>query len=223
MSVFRSCAVAVCVIAVLVPATLSGQTTEGELQQSRPVVRQEIVRQAELAVLRQKVSMPLDRLVQPISLAEWRNAATIAPQVSTVTPRQSAGVLPSPVDVAPVAQAPEQASAAMPAVDASTNPFADDPAPQSEGKIPSGKLMGIVGRALFESAPVPSLEGLREKLPNVPIPAGGAAPPANQDDFDAEPSFAPTDESDPFAEPAAAPATEESGSESTTAEEDPFG
>jgi hypothetical protein len=187
------------------------------------MVRQEIVRQAELAVLRQKVSMPLDRLVQPVSLAEWRNAATIAPQVSTSAAHQSADVLPSPARTAPPAEVSEQASATNEVADASTNPFADDPAPQPEGKIPSGKLMGIVGRALFESAPVPSLEGLREKLPNVPIPAGGAAPPATEDDFGAEPGFAPTDETDPFAEPAAAPAAEESGSEPTTSEEDPFG
>lgn len=167
--------------------------------------------------------MPLDRLVQPVSLAEWRNAATIAPQVSTATARPSPAVLPTPSRTTPATEASDHASATTEASDASTNPFTDDPAPQPEGKIPSGKLMGIVGRALFESAPVPSLEGLREKLPNVPLPAGGGAPPAAAEDFGAEPGFSPTDESDPFAEPATAPAVDESTNETAAPEEDPFG
>jgi hypothetical protein len=212
-----------CIIATTVPGMSNGQSTDNELPRPRPVIRQEIVRQAELAVLRQKVSMPLDRLVQPVSLAEWRSAATIEPRVSTTSATPSPTVLPLPARSAPAAEVSEQASAATPATDASTNPFSDDPAPQAEGKVPSGKLMGIVGRALFESAPVPSLEGLRQKLPNLPLPAGGSAPPAAEDGFGAEPSFAPTDASDPFAEPAATPAADESSNESATPEEDPFG
>jgi hypothetical protein len=138
----------------------------------------------ELAVLRQKVSMPLDQLVRPVTLAEWQNVAD---------------------------------------AHSTSNPFIDDPAPQAGGKLPSGKLIGIVGRALIDSAPVPSLDGLREKLPNVPMPAGAAAPPASEDGFGAEPSIAPTDQSDPFAEPAEAPTTEDGSSEPTPPEEDPFG
>lgn len=228
MSVFRSCGLAVCVIAATVPGTSNGQSAGNELPPSRSAIRQEIVRQAELAVLRRKVSMPLDRLVQPVSLAEWRNAATIEPQFSMSTARQSPDALPLPASSAPAAGVSEQASAATPAADTSTNPFADDPAPQPEGKIPSGKipsgkLLGIVGRALFESAPVPSLDGLREKLPNVPIPAGGGTPPAADEGFGTEPGFAPTDESDPFAEPAESPAADEGPNETAAPEEDPFG
>lgn len=214
---------AACVIAAAMPGTSNGQSAGNELPGPRPVIRQEIVRQAEIAVLRQKVSMPLDRLVQPVSLAEWRDAATIAPQVSTSVAHHSADEISSPTRTAPAAEISQRASATKEVADASTNPFADDPAPQPEGKIPSGKLMGIVGRALFESAPVPSLEGLREKLPNVPVPAGGRAPPVTDDGFGAEPGFAPSDETDPFAEPAAAPASEESDTEAATPEEDPFG
>ena len=167
--------------------------------------------------------MPLDRLVQPVSLAEWRTAATIAPQITSPTASHSPAELPMPT--APAAAVAEHASSQAPTEDASSNPFADDPAPEAGGKIPSGKLMGIVGRALYESAPVPSLEGLREHLPSVPIPAGGGPPPAAAEDpFGAEPSFAPLDESDPFAEPAATPAEAEGADETTTPpEEDPFG
>jgi hypothetical protein len=110
------------------------------------------------------------------------------------------------------------------ATDNPTNPFADDPASASPGKLSSGKLIGIVGRALMQSAPVPSLDALRDHIPiDLPIPADDVAPAQADFDFGSE-SSAPSADEDPFAEPATndrepnntQPAAEE-------IEEDPFG
>jgi hypothetical protein len=87
--------------------------------------------------------------------------------------------------------------------------------------------MGIVGRALLQSAPVPSLEGLRDKIPGLPQPIANDA--AAETDVD----FGETITDDPAAGelfPESATPASESAAESTDEEpaaesidEDPFG
>ncbi|MEX2092930.1 MAG: tetratricopeptide repeat protein [Pirellulales bacterium] len=155
----------------------------------------------DVGALRQKVSVPLDRLVQPVSLAELANISAEMP--------------------APAAPAAHE------------DPFADDPRPAAGGKIPSGKLLGILGRAIVEAAPMPSLEGLREQIPGLPAPAASGEAPAADDPFGSDAAVAPATvtraSDDPFGEPAPGDdAVESSPAESSeppaeAAEEDPFG
>lgn len=138
--------------------------------------------QTDVGVLRQKVSVPLDRLVQPVSLA----------------------------DLAGLSADTTNAASSL------ADPFADDPSPASAGKIPSGKLLGILGRAIVNSAPVPSLDGLREQIPGLsPLAADAAS------DSDAELA---ADPEEPFSEPEPSDTDTESSDQSAdAAEEDPFG
>ena len=78
----------------------------------------------------------------------------------------------SPISNAPAAASfvePSTTTAAKPVAD----PFADDePAQPADGKIKSGQLIGILGRARCSSRrPVQSFDALREKIPAVRCPA----------------------------------------------------
>ncbi len=157
----------------------------------------------DVGALRQKVSVPLDRFVQPVSLAELASISAERPT-------------------------PAAASVAKAATD---DPFADDSQPAPGRKIPSGKLLGILGRALVESAPIPSLEGLRQQIPGLPAPATTGDAPAAEDPFGSDAAVTPTTD-DPFSEPPpgddrAGPAesvpAENSDQPADAAEEDPFG
>jgi len=142
---------------------------------------------AETRAMRQQLSVPLDRLVQPVSLSELV-------EMSAQSPTPTA-----------------------------TNPFADDHPTAPDGKISSGKLMGIVGRALMKSAPVPSLDGLRERIPGLPSSATNDSSVQAEDEFGAEAS-SPSVGDDPFGEPAAEAAVpSESEPAELESEEDPFG
>jgi hypothetical protein len=147
------------------------------------------------AVLRQKVAVRLDQLVRPVSLSELASAA--APQPAALT------------------NSAEQPTAG--------DPFADDQPGSSQGKIPSGKLMGIVGRALLKSTPAQSLEAVREKISDLSLPgnSGAAAPPPVAAPAAAD--AAPTGD-DPFAEPSPPPAEQQNDQQETESnDEDPFG
>jgi hypothetical protein len=170
--------------------------TDGDAEQvARPIA-------TDAAVLRQKISVRLDQLVQPVSLNELVSASIPQPQA-----------IESDVERAPAG-----------------DPFADDRPAASPSKIPSGKLMGIVGRALLKSTPV---EALREKMADLPLPGATGAPPAAGPApaeasapaaaFDADNAFAPASD-DPFAEPSQPPASEQQEQPETPADdEDPFG
>jgi hypothetical protein len=132
------------------------------------------------------------------------------------------------------------------AVEPQNDPFADDPRPptaakakevdpfavdaasdQPEGTVPSGKLIGILGRALRQAAPLPSLEGLRQQLPPLPVPGAAGQPPNAAGGFGAEPGAFPNAESDPFGEGASetedANGSREEPAPTDAPEEDPFG
>ena len=148
----------------------------------------------DVAALRRPVSVPLDRLVRPVSLSEL------------------------------VANMPAE----TPGIASAGNPFADDPKPTTEGKIPSGKLMGILGRAIIKATPVPSVEGIRRQLPNLSAPATPEQSSSTDADFGSDATAAP-DKDDPFFEPASntepqqdvKPKTEQPPADQI--EEDPFG
>ncbi len=147
------------------------------------------------AVLRQKVSVRLDQLVRPVSLNELVTAS--APQPATTA----------------------NEAAPPPARD----PFADDQPAAPHGKIPSGKLMGILGRALLKSAPVDSLEAVREKMADLPLPGETGAAPAAASETRSNAAAAPAND-DPFAEPSTAPAEHHNDQPKANADdEDPFG
>jgi len=150
--------------------------------------RASLAMHTDVGALRQAVSVPLDRLVEPVSLAELADVAAAAGAAAPIG-----------------------------------NPFTDDQHPVPEGKIRSGKLLGIVGLALMQSAPVPSLDGIREQIPELPLRATNDSPTLTNAEFGAEEDFAPAAEN-PFSEPAPA-AAEPSGSEppADAVEEDPFG
>jgi hypothetical protein len=87
--------------------------------------------------------------------------------------------------------------------------------------------MGIVGRALLQSAPVPSLDSLRDKIPDLPLPSTNDAAPGTDVEFGTAASDDPTADN-PF--PESAPPAQEPESESTdeqpaaeSIDEDPFG
>ena len=85
------------------------------------------------------------------------------------------------------AEQPESAAAQKP----------DNSAPT--GKLPPGKLMGVLGHVLERTVPLPSVEGLRHELPNSsPVPArNGPAPPSTKPSGNKQPSPANNTE-DPF-------------------------
>jgi hypothetical protein len=90
-------------------------------------------------------------------------------------------------------------------------------------------LLGILGRAMVESAPLPSLEGLRQQIPGLPAPTTTDATPAADDDpFESDAAVAPATD-DPFSEPPPSDEAEESGpaengdQPTDAADEDPFG
>jgi hypothetical protein len=148
----------------------------------------------DVGALRQRVSVPLDRLVEPVTLAQLVDVAEVEPQ-NTVT------------DIAaPIG-----------------NPFTDDPRSVLEGKIRSGKLLGIVGRALMQSAPVPSLDAIRQQVPGLLRPAANDSVPPTNAEFGSDGDLAPAAENS-FSEPA--PSAAEPGDSEPPADavdEDPFG
>jgi hypothetical protein len=161
--------------------------------------------------LRQAVSVPLDRLVEPVGLSELREASVIQPLSATTV----------------ISDQPSADGASAAGANSADNPFADDPHAGEASKIQSGKLMGIVGRALLQSAPVPSLDGLRDKIPGLPLPSTSDAAAGTDVEFGAATADDPTAD-DPF--PESAPPTQEPESESTddqppaeSIDEDPFG
>lgn len=212
--------------------------------------RPEPVVQTDAGVLRQKISVPLDRLTHSITLADLSSAAAIqAPSVAVETGSNPFSDDPSAVPAVEQNTASSEAPAATKAAAAAemaeapgessdADPFAlEEPAsnaPTNAGKIRSGKLFGILGRALTSAAPVPSLDGLRKQLPDLPVPIPGGQPPAEAAASDADIQPAAFSEEDPFgAEPAAdesqqtpaeaTPPAEAEEQPAATPEEDPFG
>lgn len=158
-------------------------------------------------VLRQPFSLPLERLAQATTLADLTAAS--ANQTSTT------------------------------AIETGSDPFADDSASQTstdgqtaaEGKMPSGKLLGILGRAAASATPLPAFKGLRDQLSALPLPDDADQPaaaghPTDADPFGSDVQPAAFDDEDPFGMP---PATEDhpapAGDEQPAAapDEDPFG
>lgn len=152
---------------------------------------------AEAGTRRRQGGVPLDRSVQPASLSELIEDSSSSP---AATPNSGG----------PTANR--------------NNPFADDPASAPGGKITSGKLIGIVGRALIQAAPIPSFDGWRGQSPmELPIATDQGLPDQTDVDFGAD-SASPSTVEDPFAEPAASGAVPvESEPASQEIEEDPFG
>lgn len=214
--------------------------------------RPEPVVRTDAGVLRQRVSVPLDRLTHSVTLAELTSAAADeAPTVAVETGSNpfsddtAAAAAPAVEQSTASSEAPPVTKAATaaelaeaPAEAAAVDPFAlEEPAssePAAAGKIRSGKLFGILGRALTSAAPVPSLDGLRNQLADLPVPIPGNQPPAEAVPSNSDVQPAAFSEEDPFvAEPAtdesqqtpaeAAPpaAAEEQPAEAP--EEDPFG
>jgi hypothetical protein len=187
-------------------ARTAAATDLGEESQSYSDHRATVARHTDVGALRQKISVPLDRLVQPVSLTEL---ASVSVEV------------PAPAAAPPIE--PTARDAASPATASTDNPFADDLQPAPGGKIPSGKLLGILGRAIIESAPVPSFEGLREQIPGLPAPTTRGDTPAAADPFGADAAVAPAAD-DPFGEtPPSDDPAESSDQPTDAAEEDPFG
>jgi hypothetical protein len=182
------------------------------------------------AVLRQRIAVPLNELMEPGDLPQWTNRpAVVQAPVEVAVPADAAdrGAVETAADTFsdPFADDPETVAAS----DAADDPFAivDEEestleADASTGeKIPSSKLLGIMGRVLRRAAPLPPLEGLTRGLP---LP-GGERPmgttEGNGDTMgvaDAAPfgDDAPFDFSEP---PAAADAVEQDAAEFA----DPFG
>ena len=112
-------------------------------------------------------------------------------------PRQGAPIT-TPADNNPFADQPAKPQPQpkpQPPVDRSSDPFAIDDGkaaakPQSEsagtnGKAPPSKLMGVLGRVLEKTVPLPSVEGLRNQLPAAAPTSGGnrganGSPPATK-------------------------------------------
>jgi hypothetical protein len=202
--------------------------------------------------LRQKASVPLGRLTQPITLAELADAAAQQPAAIAVETGSNPFSDDAPAAEQLPAQPPAESTAAADpfgeenadaspstetaAADAPTDPFAGDDAtadaaPAASGKIPSSKLFGILGRVVARSAPVPSLDQVRNQLPNLPVPVPGQQPAAapsaaTPDAFGADVQPAGFDDASDFGPAPAAgdmqpPADEAEPAAST--EEDPFG
>ena len=162
----------------------------------------EIVRPiaTDAGVLRQRVAVRLDQLVRPVSLAELVRESALQPTIT------EAPIVPTPIAQSPLAEptAPSVEPATSADEPPAGDPFADDQPSAQAGKIPSGKLMGILGRALLKSTPVQSLEALREKIPAVPLPGVTGNSPAATASPAADAAAAPAGE-DPFAEPTSPP------------------
>ena len=113
---------------------------------------------------------------------------------SRPTPRQSAPTT-TPADNNPFADEstkPQPQPKPQPPVDRSSDPFSTDDGKAAakptgnNGKAPPSKLMGVLGRVLEKSVPLPSVEGLRNQLPTAAPTSGGnrgandSAPPTMQ-------------------------------------------
>jgi hypothetical protein len=170
-----------------------------------PVTLEDGVVGSKVTVLRDKVSIPLNQLVEPIALSEWldpdNSSAEVVPTLGEPLPLGSADSEPGPSDN-PFVDDPEPAISANTHADEAVVPaaFVDE---QPAGKIPASKLMGIFGRVLSRTAPVPSLDGLRDQIPDWAAPTAGddplAAPPAEMNLSPAPPTeSADVDEDDPF-------------------------
>lgn len=173
--------------------------------------RAEIAVHTDAGALRQAVSVPLDRLVEPVGLSELREISADG----------------SPPGTATISDQPVAADTGATGAQSGNDPFADDPHSPADGKIRSGKLMGIVGRALLQSAPVPSLEGLRGQIPGLPQATAEDAASGTDVDFGAEFGDVPADD-DPFFESATPdfePVDESTDEQPATEsiDEDPFG
>jgi len=215
-----------------------------------PVVR------TDAGALRQKVSVPLGRLASSSSLSELASAAVAEPAARAVEtgsdPFSDDAAASSPPDRAATPEAARDADPfAEPNSDQSADPLAardsltepqdpfapaeaDSSEPAASGKIPSSKLFGIFRRVVARAAPVPSLDRVREQLPNLPLPGAANQPPAGDDPFGSSVEPAAFSEGEPFgAEPAAGdavpPSTEGQPTPADTQqpaampEEDPFG
>ncbi|MGD9632574.1 MAG: tetratricopeptide repeat protein [Pirellulales bacterium] len=199
-------------------------------------------------VLRQKASLPLDRLTGDVTLAELSGIATQRPATLAV----ETGSNPFSDDPAPAAAPTSQPAEAqnadpfaeeLPAADTPSvaappaepaDPFAETE-PATSGKISSGKLMGILGRAVGRVAPVPSLDTVRDQIRKLPLPATGSQPADGADTFGAGVEPAAFGEEVPAATdaPEAGEAQPPSGSDqqppadeaqpAAAPEEDPFG
>lgn len=171
----------------------------------------EIAMHTDAGALRQAVSVPLDRLVQPVGLTELQAALGEPPLAGETI----------------ISDQMHPAGTAAAGAASSQDPFADDPHSAAAGKIRSGKLMGIVGRALLQSAPMPTLEGLRDQIPGHSQPAANDAAPGADFELGAEAGEA-TVTDDPFSEssaPVADPAAESPDEQpaADSVDEDPFG
>jgi hypothetical protein len=172
-----------------------------------------------------------DRLLLEQYRRQARDAATIEGDVpshqrSDWTIPSDAAVLRHP----PATDSPSKLARPQSATIGSGNPFADDaPKPSlpaatpsdpfaaeppkssatsipgrspSSDKLPPGKLMGVLGRVLERTVPLPSVEGLRNELPNsssVPSPSGPTAP-STSPSHNKQPNAA-NDTEDPFGAP----------------------
>lgn len=173
--------------------------------------RAELAVHTDAGALRQAVSVPLDRLVEPVGLSELRETFADGP----------------PPGTAAISDQPAAENDAAAGAQAGNDPFADDLHSPAGGKLRSGKLMGIVGRALLQSAPVPSLEGLRDRVPGLPQSIADDAASGTDVDSGAKFGDVPADD-DPFSESATPDfePVEESTDEQPAADsidEDPFG
>lgn len=222
-------------------------------------------------VLRQKTSVPLGSLTKPQTLAELADIAARQPAAVAVetgsnpfSDDPAAHELPTPpVPAAATAAAdpfgePASDAANTPAETAAAaepaDPFAGDTgepvaAGAGSGKLTSGKLFGILGRAVARATPLPALDRVREQLPDLPVPLPGnppAAGPTAATPADASPdpfgsdvqgtgsevqptAFSEDSEfgAEPAADAAQPPAEEQPAAEesqpASTPEEDPFG
>jgi hypothetical protein len=98
---------------------------------------------------------------------------TAAPGQST---SRTAAPVPASVDGNPFADEAPQPKPQSPPADATSDPFgavggaaSSPPEKSTLDKAPSGKLMRVLGRVLEKTVPLPSVEGLRNRLPTSPV------------------------------------------------------
>ena len=129
----------------------------------------------------------------------------------TAVPGQSSSrtsaPMPTSVDGNPFADEAPRPKPHSPPGEATSDPFgaggeAANSQPEkstSDAKAPPGNLMGVLGRVLEKTVPLPSVEGLRNQLPASPAgptPGTPASPPSNpQKDTKASPA---NNNEDPF-------------------------
>jgi hypothetical protein len=172
---------------------------------------------SDAGVLRQAASVPLDELAHSVSLADLSGPAEMAP----ATTASALAEEPAPQTAHGAVSNTDTSSVAAGSAD---DPFGDDQQTPQDGKIPSSKLMGIVGRAILQAAPVPSVETLRDQLPTVPLPIGSDPTPPADTNTNLDATFAPAEEDDPFFESIPAEAEAEPSETAPEAmDEDPFG